>query len=81
MLAAAANASISPVVVILPMKGVSMLDSEGERFWDPEADAACYDTLRKNLKPGIQVIEANNNINDPEFADLCANTLLKLLNK
>jgi len=81
MLAAAANASKSPVVVILPMKGVSMLDSEGERFWDPEADAACYDTLRKNLKPSIQVIEANNNINDPEFADLCANTLLKLLKK
>jgi uncharacterized protein (UPF0261 family) len=79
MLAAAANASTGPVVVILPLKGVSMLDSQGERFWDPEADAACYDTLRQNLRPGIQVISAPHNINDPEFADLCANTLLELL--
>lgn len=81
MLAAAANAATGPVTVILPLKGVSMLDSQGERFWDPEADAACYDAIRANLKPGIEVIEADHNINDPEFADLCANTLLKLLQK
>ncbi len=81
MIAAAANLSIGPVVIILPLKGVSMLDSEGERFWDPEADLACYDAIRQNLRPGIEVIESNSNINDPEFADLCANTLLKLLPK
>jgi uncharacterized protein (UPF0261 family) len=81
MLAAAANASSGPVVVILPLKGVSMLDSQGERFWDPEADAACYDTIRQNLRARIQLIEADHNINDPEFADLCANTLLELLRK
>ncbi|NMC78880.1 MAG: UPF0261 family protein, partial [Chloroflexi bacterium] len=81
MLADAANAATGPITVILPLKGVSMLDSQGERFWDPEADAACYDTLRKNLRPGIEVIEADANINDPEFADLCANTLMKLIKK
>jgi uncharacterized protein (UPF0261 family) len=81
MLAAAANASTGPVAVILPLKGVSMLDSQGEKFWDPAADAACYNAIRDNLRPGIQVIESNHNINDPEFADLCANTLLKLLGK
>lgn len=79
MLAAAANAATGPVAVILPLKGVSMLDSQGERFWDPEADAACYNAIRQHLRPGIQVIEADANINDPEFADLCANTLLSLL--
>ncbi len=81
MIAAAANLSIGPVVIILPLKGVSMLDSEGERFWDPAADLACYNAIRQNLRPGIEVIESNSNINDPEFADLCANTLLKLLQK
>ena len=81
MLAAAANASTGPVVVILPLKGVSMLDSQGERFWDPAADAACYNAIRQNLRPGIEVIESDHNINDPEFADLCANTLLKCLQK
>lgn len=37
--------------------------------------------IRNNLRPDIQVIETDANINDPEFADLCANTLLKLLEK
>ena len=79
MLAAAANMADGPVAVILPLKGVSMLDSQGDRFWDPEADQACYDAIRQNLRPGIEVIEADMNINDTEFADLCANTLLKLI--
>ena len=48
---------------------------------DPAADAACYDAIRQNLKPGVPVIEMDCNINDPEFADLCANTLLDLLRK
>lgn len=81
MLAAAANAAAGPIALILPLKGVSMLDSPGELFWDPEADAACYQAIRQNLKPGIEVIESDHNINDPEFADLCANTLLSLLRK
>ena len=79
MLAAAANASSAPVTFILPLKGVSMLDSVGGQFWDPEADKACYDAIKNNLKPGIEVIEADYNINDPEFSELCANTLLKML--
>lgn len=81
MLAAAANAAEGPVAVILPLQGVSMLDSPGERFWNPEADAACYTAIRQNLRPGIELIETDYNINDQEFADLCANTLLKMLRK
>jgi uncharacterized protein (UPF0261 family) len=78
MLAAAANASTAPVVV-LPLKGVSMLDSPGGQFWDPEADQACYDAIKTNLKPGIPVIELDYNINDPEFADKCAALMLEML--
>jgi uncharacterized protein (UPF0261 family) len=81
MIAAAANAATAPVAIVLPLKGVSMLDSEGGDFWDPEADQACYDTIKKNLKPGIPVIEMDNNINDPEFADKAAETLLAMLKK
>jgi uncharacterized protein (UPF0261 family) len=79
MLAAAANASTAPVTVILPLKGVSMLDSEGNAFWDPAADAACFNAIKNNLRPGIPVIELAANINDPVFADRCAETLLHML--
>ncbi len=81
MIAAAANAATAPVAVLLPLKGVSMLDSEGNRFWDPEADRACFDTIKKNLKPGIRVIEMENNINDPAFSEKVAMTLLDMLKK
>ena len=81
MIAAAANLTSAPVAVVLPLKGVSMLDSEGERFWDPEADKACFDAIKKNLKPGIPVIEMDNNINDPAFSTKVAETLLEMLKK
>ena len=58
-----------------------MLDSEGERFWDPEADKACFDAIKKNLKPGIPVIEMDNNINDLAFSTKVAETLLEMLKK
>ena len=56
-----------------------MLDSEGGRFWDPEADQACFDAIKQNLKDGIPVIEMDNNINDPEFSGKVAQTLLEML--
>ncbi|MGC9346924.1 MAG: Tm-1-like ATP-binding domain-containing protein [Anaerolineae bacterium] len=79
MIADAANASTAPVAIVLPLKGVSMLDSEGNRFWNPEADRACFDAIKANIKPGIPVIEMDNNINNVEFADTCAKLLLDML--
>ncbi|MBN1259973.1 MAG: Tm-1-like ATP-binding domain-containing protein [Anaerolineae bacterium] len=84
LIAAAANAATAPVAIVLPLKGVSMLDSVDEdgkpgRFWDPEADRACYDAIKTHVKPGIPVIELDHNINDPEFADNCAALLLEML--
>ncbi|MCC6167573.1 MAG: Tm-1-like ATP-binding domain-containing protein [Caldilineaceae bacterium] len=79
MLAQAANLASGPVAILLPRRGVSMLDSPGGRFWDPEADAACYTALKRRLRPEIAVYELEHNINDPEFADAAAETLLQML--
>jgi uncharacterized protein (UPF0261 family) len=81
MLAAAANAASASVAFLLPLKGVSMLDSPGGQFWDPEADQACFQAIKKNLKPGIPVIEIDANINDPEFSGAVAKTLLSMLSR
>lgn len=79
MIAAAANASSAPVAIVLPLKGVSMLDSPGGEFWDPAADKACFDTIKQQVRPGIPVIELDHNINAPEFSATVANTLIDLL--
>jgi uncharacterized protein (UPF0261 family) len=81
LIAAAANAATAPVAIILPLQGVSMLDSEGGAFWDPAADRACYAAIKQNVKPDIPVIEMDNNINDPEFSGKVAETLLGMLKK
>jgi uncharacterized protein (UPF0261 family) len=79
LIAAAANAATAPVAILLPLKGVSMLDSPGGAFWDPAADQACYAAIKENLRSGIPVYELDYNINDPEFADTVAHTLLALM--
>jgi uncharacterized protein (UPF0261 family) len=73
------NAARGHVRVLIPLRGFSMLDSPGERFWDPAADAAFVTALRADLRPGIAVEELDANINDPQFADRAAALLLEML--
>ncbi len=73
------NAARGPVKVLIPLRGFSMLDSPGERFWNPEADAAFVTALRADLQPEIVVEELDANINDPQFADRAAALLLEML--
>ena len=79
MIAQVANAATAPVAVLLPLSGVSMLDSPGGDFWDPEADQACFEAITHHLKPDVPVVEVDCNINDPAFAQQAASTLLDLL--
>jgi len=62
------NAATGPTALALPLGGVSMLDVEGQDFYDPEADAALFDAIRENLDPDIELIETETDINDEEFA-------------
>ena len=79
LIAAAANAATGPVAVLLPLGGVSMLDSEGGAFWDPAADGACFDAVRAGVRAGIPVIDVDANVNDPAFSGRVAETLLAML--
>lgn len=79
MIARAANESTGPVVLLIPLRGVSQLDSPGAAFWDPDANRACFEAIKTNLKPGIRVIEMDHNINDPEFAEKAVELLLEML--
>jgi uncharacterized protein (UPF0261 family) len=79
LIAETANLSAGPVMILLPMRGVSMLDAKGEPFWDEEADAACYSAIRCGVRPDVPIIEVDTNINDPEFADRAASGLLEMI--
>jgi len=77
IIAAKLNQSTAPLTVLLPLKGVSMLDAPGGRFWWPEADGALFDALKKNLRKDIRVVEVDCNINDAPFSEKCAECLLE----
>lgn len=70
------NASTGPVALFVPLGGVSLIDAEGQPFYDPEADAALFDALRENLDEGVvEVREMEEGINDPKFARAMADKL------
>jgi len=73
------NASIGPVSVLIPRKGISVISAPGQSFHDPDADRALFESLKTNLRPDIEVIEMDAEINDPAFAESCARMLLRLI--
>ena len=73
------NMAIAPVKVLIPLKGFSEIDAPGQPFWWPEANQAFINELTKRLKPEIEIILMDNNVNDPEFSERCATELLNLL--
>lgn len=70
-----------PVAFLIPLKGFSMLDGDGEMFCDRRADQAFIEALRFHLNGGVQIFESDVNINDPEFADEAVELLLRLMGK
>jgi uncharacterized protein (UPF0261 family) len=76
IIAAKLNVATAPTTLLLPLRGVSALDQEGQSFHDPEADAALFDALRGGIAQNITLVELDLHINDPEFADALADHLL-----
>ena len=73
-----ACAARGPTAIVVPLRGLSTLDFDGGSHWWPEADAALIQSLR-NWVYGVELIELDLHVNDPEFGRACAETLLRLL--
>ncbi len=71
-----AAAATGPTVILLPLRGVSAIDKEGQPFWDPEADAALFDAIRRHTSKHVRLIEVDAHINDAVFAETATRTLL-----
>lgn len=77
ILAQKINLSTGPVTVLIPLKAISVISAPGQKFHDSAADKALFETLKQNLRKDIPIIELDCVINDPKFAEACAQTLLK----
>jgi uncharacterized protein (UPF0261 family) len=73
------NSATAPVAVLIPLKGYSQLDLEGQPFYWPEANQAFIEALKRDLRQDIPVTELDYDINAPEFSSQVAETLLAML--
>jgi len=62
------NRSKGPVKVLIPLKGWSSVDYPGNATHNPEEDLVFAGELRKGLKPDIEILEVDANMEDPAFA-------------
>lgn len=75
------NQAETDMEILLPLKGVSMIDAEGQPFDGPEERAVLYETLENNIdNPHVKFTKLDCNINDKEFAEAAAEKLIKLMN-
>lgn len=74
------NMAAGKTALMLPLKGVSLIDAEGQPFYGPEEDAALFETLRNSVNRDIvEVIEMDTAINDTAFAEAAAQKLIDLM--
>ncbi|WP_348920781.1 Tm-1-like ATP-binding domain-containing protein [Enterococcus rotai] len=75
------NQVTGKTILMLPLKGLSSLDSKDNEFYAPAIDQVLFDTLNANINnPLVEIISLNYNINDPQFATAAAENLTQLMN-
>ena len=64
------NRARGPLTLLIPEKGVSLIDAPGQPFHDPEADAALFEEITKLFEESKtrRILRIPHHINDPEFA-------------
>ena len=65
--------------IILPLKGISQIDAEGDIFYNPEVNQVLFDSIKENSDASLKIIEVKAHINDPNFAEVLVEELLKLV--
>ncbi|PUU88072.1 Tm-1-like ATP-binding domain-containing protein [Halanaerobium congolense] len=74
------NKAESKTALFLPLKGVSMIDAEGQPFYGPDEDKMLFETLRKNIDlEKVEIIEKDLHINDEEYALALAKKMIELI--
>ena len=73
------NSAKGPTALFIPLRGVSMIATEGQPFHDQAADEALFSAVRENLGTNVELYEHDTDINDPAFALAMADRLHEML--
>ena len=82
-IAAKVNRSTAPLEILIPELGLSMLDAEGESFYDPQANRVLFETLEQNIRQTEtrRITRYNCHINDSRFAEALVDAFERLSTK
>lgn len=76
------NLSNGKTSLFIPLKGVSVIDVEGQAFYGPEEDKMLFDTVKGLVdKSKVDIVEMDTDINDRAFAEAAAQKLIELMAK
>ena len=78
-LAQKVSQSTGAVTVVLPLKGVSQIDSKGGVFYRPDLDGVLFNSIKANLSDHLPLIEVDAHINDKVVAGMLVNCLIRLM--
>jgi uncharacterized protein (UPF0261 family) len=73
------NGSRGRVKIVIPLRGWSSVDSPGNPTYDPEEDRVFIQELQANLKPDIEVLEVDANMEEAAFAEAVIKASLEIL--
>lgn len=74
------NAAKGPVKMVVPIKGWSSIDREGDILHDPDQDKLFIKELKSHLNPTIEIEEIDCNLEDMETAKALVASLEKIMN-
>ena len=69
------NKARGPIKIIIPLRGWSSFDREGSVLYNPKEDMVFVKELKKQLRPDIEIVEIDCNLEDPQFARALVNSL------
>ena len=65
--------------MIVPLKGFSEVDKDGNVFCNHQTDAVFVKELERSMPANVPVITVDRHINDPEFAEVLVKNLVKMM--
>lgn len=72
------NDGSGPRAVMIPLRGYSMLNRQGQVLYDEASNRAYVKAMRQALSTEIELIELDAHINDRAFVDAVVDTFLRL---
>jgi len=73
------NNSRNPTKILIPLKGWSEADREGDVLFDPQSSDMFCESLEKSLNLDIEVVKVQYHINDAGFAREAAGIMMNMI--